>query len=136
MAIAKSLSVFLMALVAIVQASAEPQCYTCIGYDSALPVHDMHNNPYCVSESFVASEVPKLNSKHGICMAYTETRDSLEITVRYGEELFPIPHMYVYHKGYICQGNLCNSRPTNSAGTPLLLVPLLLIPAVLPCLLA
>ncbi|XP_027237013.2 uncharacterized protein [Penaeus vannamei] len=136
MAMAKLLSVSLVALVAIVQTSAEPQCYTCMGYNPSLPVDDTQNNPYCVSDSFMASEVPKVNSKHGVCIAETGKNDFTEITIRYGDGGFPRPRNYMYHMGYMCQGNLCNSRPTNSAGTPFILVPLLLIPAVLPRLLA
>ncbi|XP_037785244.1 uncharacterized protein LOC119581036 [Penaeus monodon] len=125
------LAVFLVAVVAIAQTSAELQCYTCIGYNSSSPFNEMYNNPFCVSENFQASKVPKLKSQRGICYAETDKADIGEITVRYGEEGLPLPRNYLYMTGYLCQGHLCNSRPTSSAGTSSLLLPLMLIPAVL-----
>ncbi|XP_047478660.1 uncharacterized protein LOC125031762 [Penaeus chinensis] len=137
MTVTKLFAILLVVILPIVQTSVVMQCYTCAGYIPKLPVNDTTNNPYCVSESFKASEVPKLHSKSGYCVAETVRAEGIgELTVRYGDQGVGLRDDYVYTSSYVCKGNLCNDKPTSSAGTPLLLLPLLMIPVVLSRLLA
>ncbi|XP_063598519.1 uncharacterized protein LOC134775038 [Penaeus indicus] len=137
MTMTKLFAVNLVVIFAIVQTSAVIQCYTCVGYDPSFPTNDTTNNPFCVSESFEASKVPKRNSQIGLCGAQTVRVDGLgEVTFRYGDQGIEVREDYVYVSSYTCRGNLCNDKPTSSAGMPLLLLPLLMLPVALSRLLA
>lgn len=134
---AKLLAVFLVASLAIVHASVVTQCYTCMGYDSSLPYNNLTNNPYCVSESFEASKVPKRDSPSGFCAAEAARAENVgEWTARGGIQVLSSRDNYIYDASYVCKGNLCNDKPISSAGTPVHLLPLLLIPVAMSRLLA
>nr|XP_027207336.1 uncharacterized protein LOC113800749 [Penaeus vannamei] len=134
---AKLLAVFLVASLAIVHASVVTQCYTCMGYDSSLPYNNLTNNPYCVSESFEASKVPKRDSPSGFCAAEAVRAENVgEWTARGGIQVLSSRDNYIYDASYVCKGNLCNDKPISSAGTPVHLLPLLLIPVAMSRLLA